>query len=418
MKPDAPRVLVVEDSPTQRRHLVDLLHELGFAQVLEAGDGHEALARLQPLAEPAFLVITDIAMPGMDGIELLGHLAEGGLAENLVVTSARDPRLLETVERLAAEHRGLRLLGTLVKPVAREALLPLLDQALQPARAGARPGARGTAGVAAPAADLTEIQRALDAAEFVPYFQPKLGLRSAQLKGVEALARWRHPTQGLLTPNRFIPQLEGTPLMARFTLAIVEQSLRQLSQWSRALPSLTLSVNLSADDLADAGFIGRLTALVEAEGIAPASVIWEVTETSLMSTRSLANLARLSLQGFGLAMDDYGVGYSSMQTLSRCPFTELKIDRSFVHGASQRPNRRAILMSSLDMGRRLGITTVAEGVETEADWRLLRPLGCDVAQGYLVGRPMPAAELLGWVTGQRGRLRALTSGAEAGQAPA
>jgi len=398
-------VLVVEDSPSQRAHLVALLREMGFGQVLEAAEGHQALRVLQAAAEPVFLVITDIAMPGMDGIELLGHLSEDDLAENLIVTSARDPRLLETVERLGSEQRSTRLLGTLTKPVTRDHLMPLLDGAWQPRGALARPGARGCA--AAP--DLSEIERALNAGEFVPYYQPKLALRSGLMKGIEALARWQHPSLGVLGPNRFIPLIEGTPLMARFTLAIVEQSLRQLQQLARTMPALSVSINLSADDLADAGFIGQLTALVSQHGIAPGAVTWEVTETSLMSARSLANLARLSLQGFGLAMDDYGIGYSSMQTLSRCPFTELKIDRSFVHGASQRPNRRAILLSSLDMGRRLGIVTVAEGVETEADWQLLRLLGCDVAQGYLIAKPMPAAELLGWVTGQRVRLRALAS---------
>ncbi|MBI5255557.1 MAG: EAL domain-containing response regulator [Burkholderiales bacterium] len=396
-------VLVVEDSATQRQHLVALLQDMGFLQVLEAADGHEALRALQAAAHPVFLVITDIAMPGMDGIELLCRLAEDELAEHLIVTSALDPRLLETVERLAHEQRSTRLLGTLTKPVTREHLLPLLDEAWQPA--APRPGPRPDGGAAA--AERAEIERALDAGEFVPHFQPKLALRSGRMKGIEALARWQHPTLGVLGPQRFIVQIEGTPLMARLTLAIVEQSLRQLQQFARTMPALGVSINLSADDLADAGFIRLLSGCVSRHGIAPHAVTWEVTETSLMSTRSLANLARLNLQGFGLAMDDYGIGYSSMQMLSRCPFTELKIDRSFVHGASQRPNRRAILLSSLDMGRRLGIVTVAEGVETQADWQLLRLLGCDLAQGYLIARPMPAAELPGWVTGQRGRVRAL-----------
>ncbi|WP_395702312.1 EAL domain-containing protein [Aquabacterium sp.] len=404
--PTALSVLVVEDSPTQREHLVAMLQDMGLADVLQAAEGHEALRLLQSRAEPVFLVITDIAMPGMDGIELLGRVDAAGLAEHLIVASARDPRLLETVERLGSEQRATRLLGTLVKPVAREQLQPLLDDALKPRRAGQRPAAPGNAATAA-APDLPEIERALAAGEFVPYFQPKLSLRDVRLRGVEVLARWQHPTLGLVGPQRFIPRIEGTPLMARFTLAIVEQSLRQMQQWSRSLPNLSVSLNLSADDLADAGFIERLTALVAAQGIAPAAVTWEVTETSLMSTRSLANLARLSLKGFGLAMDDYGIGYSSMQTLSRCPFTELKIDRSFVHGASERANRRAILLSALDIGRRLGITTVAEGVETAADWRLLRLLGCELAQGYLLARPMPGGDLLGWFTSQRGRLRDL-----------
>lgn len=175
------------------------------------------------------------------------------------------------------------------------------------------------------------------------------------------------------------------------------------------MPALTLSLNLSADDLAEQAFIDRLTELVAQHGAVPASVIWEVTETMIMNSQSLANLARLGLKGFGLSMDDYGIGYSSMQTLSRSPFTELKIDRIFVNGASERSNRRAILNSSLDMGRRLGVCTVAEGVETVEDWQLLAELGCDVAQGYLIAKPMPAGELVGWCRSQRARLRALAA---------
>jgi EAL domain-containing protein (putative c-di-GMP-specific phosphodiesterase class I) len=214
---------------------------------------------------------------------------------------------------------------------------------------------------------------------------------------VEALARWQHPTRGLLGPPHFLPQMGGTSLMPALTLAIVQQSLVQLREWHRAMPALGLSLNLSADDLASAAFVDQLIALVQALQIAPSTVVWEVTETSLIDERSLLSLARLNLKGFGLAMDDYGIGYSTMQSLARSPFTELKIDRSFVHEAAQRSNRRAILLSALDVGRRLGIETVAEGVEQMADWQLLQGLGCDTAQGFLIARPMPGEALLGWV---------------------
>ncbi|KQV47368.1 two-component response regulator [Pelomonas sp. Root1217] len=395
--------LVVEDSAVQRGHLVSLVRELKIGTVLEAADGVEALRllALQP-QQRIFLVITDIDMPGMDGIELIGRLAEGPLVDNLIVTSARDPRLLETVESMGAGDARLKLLGTLPKPVTAAALARMLDHA-RPRTAGAGSRPQFEPG-------LDEISRGLDAGEFVPFFQPKVSISTGLIKGVEALARWQHPQHGLLSPATFIARIEGTPLMARFTLSMVEQALRHLQAWTRSLPALTLSLNLSADDLADQAFIERLTDLVARHGAAPASVIWEVTETMIMNSQSMANLARLGLKGFGLSMDDYGIGYSSMQTLSRSPFTELKIDRIFVNGASERSNRRAILNSSLDMGRRLGVCTVAEGVETVEDWRLLAELGCDVAQGYLIARPMPAAELIGWYRGERTRLRGLAAG--------
>ncbi|MDR7272482.1 EAL domain-containing protein (putative c-di-GMP-specific phosphodiesterase class I)/CheY-like chemotaxis protein [Pelomonas saccharophila] len=395
--------LVVEDSAVQRGHLVSLVQELKIGKVLQAGDGLEALRLLeQQPGQRIFLVITDIDMPGMDGIELIGRLAEGRQVENLIVTSARDPRLLETVESMGAGEDRLKLLGTLPKPVTAAALARLLEQA-QPRKGGGGPRPQFEP-------DEAEICRALGAGEFIPHVQPKVGIATGLVKGVEALARWQHPDHGLLGPQTFIPRIEGTPLMARFTLSMVDQALRHLREWTRAMPALTLSLNLSADDLAEQAFIDRLTELVAQHGAAPASVIWEVTETMIMNSHSLANLARLGLKGFGLSMDDYGIGYSSMQTLSRSPFTELKIDRIFVNGASERSNRRAILNSSLDMGKRLGVCTVAEGVETVEDWKLLAELGCDVAQGYLIAKPMPANELIGWCRSQRGRLRALAAG--------
>lgn len=397
--------LVVEDSLVQRNHLVTLLQDLNFGAVLEACDGNDALRVLDAQGtQQIFLLVTDIDMPGMDGIELITRLGTEHRVENLIVTSARDPRLLETVESMGAGNEGMNLLGTLPKPITVAALARMLDHARH-RETKLPPGASPVA------QDLAQIELALNQAQFVPFVQPKVVIATGLLKGLEVLARWQHPVHGILGPQHFIPAIEGTPLMARFTLLMVEQSLRLLPEWLRLMPNLTLSLNLSADDVADQGFVDRLMALVTTHAIPPEALLWEVTETMIMNNQALANLARLGLKGFGLSMDDFGIGYSSMQTLSRSPFTELKIDRIFVNGASERSNRRAILSSSLDMGHRLGVSTVAEGVETVEDWNLLRELGCHVAQGYLIAKPMPAGELLAWTRNNRARLRALAQGA-------
>jgi EAL domain-containing protein (putative c-di-GMP-specific phosphodiesterase class I) len=417
IQPDAPapwigrRVLVVEDSAVQRGYLVGLLRQLKFGEIFEAADGNEALQLLErEQHDRIFLVLTDLEMPGMDGIELTCQLRERRLTDNLIVISARDPRLLEIIESMACEDASIGLLGTLLKPVQLEALTQLL------CKANARSGDCGTASPAPPPAQasLEELAQALARKEFRPWFQPKVAMHNGQLKGVEALARWQHPQRGLLSPAHFIDTLEGHPLMADFTLALVQQVLEHILHWQQAgLPPLSVSVNLSADNLAERAFIDRLTALVMQSGVAPASLVWEVTETSVMRqlSQALTNMGRLRLMGFGLAMDDFGIGYSSMQQFARCPFTELKIDRAFVNGAAQWPNRLLVLKSALDLGQSLGVATVAEGVETEEDWKLLRDLGCDLAQGYLLARPMPAEELVGWMRQDRRRLRAL-AGAE------
>lgn len=399
--------LVVEDSEVQRAHLVDLVKSLNFGTVLEACDGVDALRVLESHgSEGVDLVLTDLDMPFMDGIELIRHLSERQLTKHLIVTSARDPRMLEVVEKMGSDDAGLHLLGTVLKPVKLNDLLTTLNRADQITnqKVGIADRLRFNA---------SELETALEDGQFVPFFQPMISVSSGLVKGVEALARWQHPEHGLLLPFHFIPRIEGSPLMLPFTLSIVGQALRELAKWRRAgLTSLTVSLNLSAENLADPDFIERLASLTVAHGIAPESLIWEVTETMVMSNLSqcLANLVRLRLKGFGLAMDDYGIGYSSMQQLSRCPFTELKIDRVFVDGAAERPNRRAVLDNSIDMGHRLGAITVAEGVETLPDWALLQELGCDMAQGYLIAKPMPPDELPGWIEDNRTRLQLLAGG--------
>ena len=402
--------LVVEDSNVQRAHMVSMLRSLGFGAVLEAWNGVDALEVLEQHARASgqqriFLVVTDLDMPRMDGIELIRHLTERKLTDNLVVMSARDPRLLEIVENMGTENTGLNLLGTMLKPMMMDDLNMLLLRVGQlrqaPVVAPERPALR-----------LDDLEQALAASQFMPLFQPKVSMGSGLIRGLEALARWQHPTEGLLAPWHFISSIEGTRLMPGFTLSIVEYTLQRLVEWQRiGLTSMTVSINLSADILAERGFIEKLDNMVESYGIAPELVIWEITETMVMEnlSRALANVARLRLKGYGLAMDDYGIGYSSIQQLSRCPFTELKIDRMFVDGAAQRPNRRVILESAIEMGQRLGVTTVAEGVEKQSDWTLLRELGCELAQGYMIARPMPAGEIAGWIKNNRARLRMLSS---------
>lgn len=398
--------LVVEDSALQRAHLVFLLEAAGFGAILEAPNGHEALRILgEPRPRPISVVLTDLDMPEMDGIELIRHLSERQSGQNLIVTSGRDPRMLEIVERVVPEDASVRLIGTLSKPVRMEQLADLLEELGREAQRRPGESSRGVASI-----DVAEIEAAIRAEQFVPFFQPKVAMKTGRIKGLEALARWNHPERGIVAPAEFVPAIEGTPMMEPFTLSITRQALGCLAAWRPGeMPALSVSINLSADNLAARDFIDHLAGLAADHDIPARSLIWEVTETAVMGNvrESLANLARLGLKGFGLAMDDYGIGYSSIQLFSRCPFTELKIDRAFVRGAAHRANRRVVLESAIEMGRSLGVTTVAEGVENQADWDLLCELGCDLAQGYLIGKPMPAQELPQWVRANRERLAGL-----------
>jgi len=219
-----------------------------------------------------------------------------------------------------------------------------------------------------------------------------------RLKGVEALARWRHPVHGLVAPFAFVPLLEQNMLIDELTWLMLRRSAALCRRWREGGLDVSVSVNLSLSSLGDVQLADRVTEIVRGEGLSPNHMMLEITESAATTelAKALENLARLRVRGFGLSIDDYGTGYSSMQQLSRIAFTELKIDRAFIANASRDESSRVILASSIDIAHKLNIVAVAEGVETRADWDVLAELGCEQAQGYLIARPMDAAAFEDW----------------------
>ena len=380
------RVMVVEDHGFQRRIALRLLDELGVAQVLEGADGLHALDQLRRLPTPPDVVLVDLDMPGMDGIECIGHIAQERLARAVVVVSALDPALLHTVQTMARAY-GLRVLGSVEKPLTREKLEGALLRLEE--HAGEEPDD------AAGDVDFESAASALRAGEVVAWFQPQVEFANGKVIGVEALARWERRDGGLVHPQAFVPLLEQGGLANALTDRMLDEACRWKQRWDGGGTRLKISVNVSPMALADPSAADRYQSIVEAYGIAPDEVVLEITESSVMSdaARGLGLLARLRLKGFGLSIDDFGTGYSSLAQLSQIPFTELKIDRGFVSGAHAQPRQRAVVEASLDLARKLGLTTVAEGVEAVEDWQMLAELGCDIAQGYLIARPVPGSEL-------------------------
>ena len=234
--------------------------------------------------------------------------------------------------------------------------------------------------------------------EFEPFFQPKIELASRRIVGVEALARWNHPQLGEVGPGAFIGVLEDSGLIDELAWVMLKKAAAYCSSWRRAGLDATVSVNLSLKSLVNIQLAERVIEVVGSQQLAALHMVLELTESAVTSDvgKVLEILARLRMKGFGLSIDDYGTGYSSMQQLTRVAFTELKIDQSFVLNAAKQTSSRVILESSLEMARRLKITSVAEGVETQADWDLLAALRCDLAQGYFIARPMTYAALMDW----------------------
>lgn len=383
------KILVVEDSETQRMVLVELLRQMGIEEVFEAADGQLALDLLRSRNIMPDVVITDLEMPNMDGVALVGQLASASLCKSVIVVSAYEDSLLSSVRTLC-EEAGLPVLGVLQKPYNVAGLGILLSNFKSSVMSSRRNK------FVPPRADipLDEILSALENREFGLYYQPKVDALSHECKGVEALIRWFSPTRGIVSPFHFIYVLEAKSMMDELTRQVLQMAAEQALRWKNMGHEVPISVNLSAQNLVDESLVEHINQLIRSKGLHPSVIVFEVTESSVIDNPvvALGTLARLRLRGFGLSIDDYGTGFSSMSQLSRIPFTEMKLDRSLVHEAHSHPERRVILESAVEMAKRLRLKIVAEGVEAVEDSALVRDLGCDLIQGYLFSVPLSSED--------------------------
>jgi EAL domain-containing protein (putative c-di-GMP-specific phosphodiesterase class I)/ActR/RegA family two-component response regulator len=386
------RVLVLDDEP-EACATIALLAETAGHEARWTVDPHEFLA-LHDSWSPTHLVV-DLLMPHMDGIDVLAALAERSCTAAIIITSGVDSRVIQAASRFAAEQ-GLHIVGLLPKPVSLVDLSTLVDStgggpsepAVEALRLADLAGRIGPDDLVAVLADPDGLHVA---------YQPKVRCGSGRLAGFEVLARWEHPELGPVPPALFVPLAEQHDLIDQLTDRVLTRALAWFSA-SSPRGGITLSVNISARTLGDARFVPRLVAHCRAHGVRPDSLILELTESSRSddSVMSLRLLTRLRMQGFQLSLDDFGTGYSSMTRLSRLPFSEIKIDRSFVSTAVASEESRTVVHSIIDLGRNLGLVTVAEGVEDEETLRLLDDLGADLAQGDHIARPLSPEDAAAW----------------------
>ena len=384
------RVLIVDDDTFICRLLGRQLKALGLDDVIACDRARAAVDQLEQGPTEVDLILCDLQMPEMDGIEFIRHLVRLGYRGALVLVSGEDERILQSAERLAQAHR-LRVLGTLFKPVSSEQLQKLLEQTVASAATPLDSEVRSYAA--------EELERGIAAGQLVNHYQPKVDFHTARVIGVESLVRWQHPQDGLVFPDRFIELAEDSGQIEALMRAVLRNALRDARQWHDAGLSLQVAVNVSMDNLQVLDFPDFVEEEARIAGVPLFSLVLEVTESHLMKNRQAALdiLTRLRLKRIGLSIDDFGTGHSSLAQLRDIPFNELKIDRSFVHGAWRDASLGSILDASLRMARKLGMKTVAEGIEDRADWDHLRAAGCDVAQGWFIARAMPAERLPGWL---------------------
>ncbi len=397
-------LLIVEDNPFQRRLAARILEKLGCACVLTASDGKDALGQLATLSSPVHIVLSDLDMPSMDGAALLCHLAKNRLVDAIAVVSGMETALVNTVEEMAGEN-GLRVLSSVTKPVTHDKMQQLIRQyrKREKSRAAKEPQQ---------SFPVDEIIKGMEAGAFTTWYQPKVRITDGAWVSSEALVRWQHPCQGLVMPSQFIHVMEENGLIAQLTWLQIQAIVEDLRAWRNKYGrDFSVSINLSPSILQDTNFPCRLAQLIEQHNVPADNIIFEVTENSVMgdTAESLETLARLRIKGTTLSIDDFGTGFSGLMQLDRIPFSELKIDQLFIRNMDTKAASRTIVSSSLDLARRLHMTTVAEGIETLADWKRLASMGCDIAQGFWVARPMPAPTLFQWEQSWKRRYRTMLS---------
>ena len=382
-------ILVAEDNDFERNLIARMLGEMGVVNILHATSGDIAL---QLLAENAAIdvVLCDLKMPDTDGVQLLRRIATDWPEVAVIIISVLDERLRGSVERMARE-KSVRIAGNIGKPVTPDKLRPLLealDEAV-PAALLESPAA------AWPRITTQDVRIGLDKSEFYLEFQPVVEVASMEPVGAEALVRWNNSEHGIIPPDAFIPVAEMSDIIDEFTLMVIDQAINACSLWKQAGLNYRVSVNVSARTLRALDLPERIQSLLTSHALSPDQIILEVTESGFMEelAKTLDVSSRLRIRDIALSIDDFGTGYSSLQQLQRIPFSELKIDRSFLAATTE---ARVILEAGIRLGRELGLATVVEGVETQDDWDRVRGLGADIAQGYFIARPMPAADVPTW----------------------
>jgi EAL domain-containing protein (putative c-di-GMP-specific phosphodiesterase class I)/ActR/RegA family two-component response regulator len=371
------RLLLIDDEPAFGQIVKKVAEASGFDVVLS--DDPSVFMNTARQWHPTVIML-DLKMPGTDGVQLLRSLAADNCPAHIVLTSGSDEKILDAALQLGRE-RGLKMSEALPKPMRVENL----QERLAGFKRAARPLVSDDLAVALAAGQL-----------FLEY-QPKLDCRLGRITGAEGLVRWRHPVQGVIGPGQFIALAEESGLIHGVTDWVIATAASQAARWraDHINIEIAVAVNFSASDLTDLDLPERLEQHCINAAIEPALLTLELTETGAMreAIQMMDVLTRLRLKGFKLSIDDFGTGYSSLVQLQKAPFSEVKIDLSFVRQMMTNTSCRVIVEIIIDLARKLGLKSVAEGVEDNTTLKALMEMGCDVAQGYYISRPI-APELM------------------------
>ena len=382
----SPLILAIDDSQlilTQLKLLIENqtpCHFIGFDCGFKALESDEI--------HLASLILLDMNMPSIDGVEMFRKLGELNITQPLALLSGENSLFLKNAASLAQMH-GLTILDSIEKPLSASKLSSLYKTLSETSRAQKQDNQTSQY-------SNEEILNGLQNEEFTGYFQPKVCCKTEEILGVEVLARWQHPKDGIVSPFFFIESLENLGKTSLLSSQLLHQTVQFWSQNKKAVSRIQFSINISAKELEDVSLPERFYTICAEYGMPTSSITLEVTESNVINDikHSLDVLLRLKLKGFKLSIDDFGTGYSSMKQLNELPFDELKIDRCFVDGCSQDASKKIIVSSTCEMANKLGLEVVAEGVEELADLNVVRQLGVKSVQGFYYFKPCSQQDFL------------------------
>lgn len=378
------RLLVVDDEVDICDTIAEIAEARGF-EVETISDPEMVADKLETFTPD--VIMLDLMMPGTDGVELLRVLVDRVKHAKICLMSGSDSRVLNSARRLGSAH-GLDVIDALEKPIDVQVLRDRLDQLSSDSN---------------DTAASVDVAQALALGQLILYYQPVIEVATRRVKGAEALIRWAHPTRGILPPIEFLDEIVSEGLMQPMTEHVLNTAINQVAKWHHAGEDLTVSVNVTASSLLELSLPDRITEMCTAQQIPPEKLVLEVTETEAMRdvTRTMDVLLRMRIRNIGVSIDDFGTGHSSLRELQRMPFSEMKIDKSFVMDMVNNRDNTVIVNSIVDLAHNLGLKVVAEGVEDVRTWRMLAEKKCDFAQGFYMAKPMPAEDFNRWLTSWR-----------------
>ena len=388
----ADRIVVIDDD----RVVGEIVSALAKAMGLRCDVTRTPEEFFDRIGPETSLILLDLVMPEMDGIEILRSLGERNCKARIVLMSGINIRVIETAKKLA-QSLGLSVVGHLQKPFPISQLQELLSANIAPEEPVDR--------ISEPKITIPDedLHRALDRNEFLLYYQPQISMTTGAVTGFEALSRWQHPELGLVYPDHFISRIESLGLMERFGWITAERALKEVKEFSGPIGfHPRLAINISVSSLRDLKFPDIFMNLASKYDFPAERIVLEITESGLMEfSHALDVLTRLRMRNFQLSIDDFGTGYSMMRQLQNVPAIELKIDKMFVQNMHVNHADLVMVEKIIEMGHDLEMEVTAEGVETEEQFRLLREKGCDGVQGFLFSHALPPAEMMRWLDSYR-----------------